>query len=209
MTVVRQQCRNRNTMKTVSSAPSTSVFCTSSTECANPCRVVLHDRECRAARQRRGSARRRPPRTPSATSTVLRAGHLADLERDRALAVHEGGVALLLLRVLDARDLRQAHARAAAAQHDDLAKSRGSVMRPSMRTRFSLAPRSTRPAGTSAFSRSSAWTTMSGETPSASIRSGSSSAWISRCTPPTTRRRCPTPGMFWRRAADVLVGERA
>src|SRR5574341_510448 len=76
-----------------------------------------------------------------------------------------------------------------------LAKSSGFRTRPCTRTRFSLLPRSTRPAGTSSFSRLTAATTMSGETPRASMRSGCSSTWISRLSPPT-RATLPTPGMF-------------
>ena len=68
-------------------------------------------------------------------------------------------------------------------------------MRPCTRTRFSPLPRSTRPAGTSEFSRETAPVTMSGETPRACIRSGSSNTWISRLSPPTTLT-LPTPGMF-------------
>ena len=71
-------------------------------------------------------------------------------------------------------------------------------MRPLIRTRFSDAPRCTRPAGTSVFSRFTAATTMSGDTPSASIRSGSSSTCTSRRTPPATVT-LPTPVMFCNR----------
>ena len=147
--------------------------------------------------------------TWSAISTVLPPETLRTSMATARCAVDVGGVALLLLRVLDARHLREPHRHAVAHRDRDLvAKSRGSAMRPLTRTRSSRAPRSTRPAGTSAFSRCSAATTMSGDDARARSCGRAAAARGSRGARPPTTVTLPTPWMFSMRRLMVSSASR-
>jgi hypothetical protein len=86
------------------------------------------------------------------------------------------------------------------------AKVRGSCTRPVTRTRRSLEPLRTRPAGTSWFSRCSAAMTCGGLTAVARIAAGSSCTLICRSAPPTTFTP-PTPGDALEARRDHLVGQ--
>ncbi len=193
-------------MSTVSRPPSSSVFWTSSTEL----RIHVELSEIILVCTPAGSVRFSSTMALCTSSAIwhgVAARDLAHLDGDGALAVHEGDVALLLLRVLDAGDVLRWMGVPPRVVTTTLAKSFGFWMRPLMRTRSSRAPFSTRPAGTSAFSRCRAAITMSGEMPRAFMRSGRSRTWISRRRPPTTDT-LPTPGMFSMRRLMVSSARR-
>ena len=171
-------------MKTVSSAPSTSVVLTSSTEFRIQVELSWRIFTCTPP----GSVRASTSMaflTPSATSTVLAPETFrtssATARSPFTYAASRSSSWVSSIRATwpsrTPMPLRVATV--------TCSKSRGSLIRPCTRTRFSALPRSTRPAGTSLFSRWSALTTMSGDSMRRLITS--SASWVS------SRRRHPSP----------------
>ena len=106
ITVERQELRNMNTIRMVSAAPSISVFWTSSTEFR--IHVELSWTVASVTPLASGAVQLADDLLhPIRHLDGVGARGLADFERHRALGVHVGGVALLLLRIRDPRHLAE------------------------------------------------------------------------------------------------------
>ena len=191
ITVERHELRNRKTIITVSMAPRTSVIRTSDRDSrihTELSRIVSSRTPCGSVAFSSFTA----CRTPSATATMLepemRRMSIPMARRPENSAAERCSSCASSMRATSPRRTG-APSRTVTTTRANCA---GSWMRPFTRTNCSPMPRSTRPAGASMFSRRSAATTMSGLTPSASIRGGRSSTSISRSSPPTTVT-LPTP----------------
>ena len=139
MIVLRQLCRNRNTISTVSSAPSMIVCFTRLTLFSTSSAVELMTRSSTSGGSRVFSAAI-ASLTPRPVSTMLRVLRLLEVERDRRAAVDARDRVLLLLAVDHVGDLRQIDRRAALLRDDDAANCVGSLILPSTRTIASVWP---------------------------------------------------------------------
>jgi hypothetical protein len=166
MTVLRHECRNRNTIRTVRSPPSTIVDLTRLTLFSTWSDVALTTRTSTSegSRSLRSATAWRTLRPGLDDVGVLR---LAHVDRDRLAAVDARVALELLLAVDDVRDLRQVDRPAALLRDDDAAELLGSLILPSTRTTASVCPRVRRPAGTSWLASRIACTTWSTPMPSA------------------------------------------
>ena len=194
-------------MTAAKSAPTTRCSFTASTLVLMTARLVAHDVDRVAGRQRLLRSRRRAPSTASATVHGVRARLLAQREEHRGHAVEQRRGLLVLLAVDHLADVAHADRVARLLPHDQVADLRRVASRargcaPSARR---ARCRRGRP-GSSGSASAMACCTSTTVTPAPRRRMGSSSTLICRLRPPMSCT-CAHAVDRLERAADALVGE--